>query len=136
MPARGRLPSSHTAVAIALLVGGVAFAPGRAAADCGDYVRIAGRPMAGHDTPTPGHADPEMPTPAKPCHGPNCSSNPTTPAPPLTAPVTDPSGSKEWAARFVAAEGADAGTDSLPPITSDAGAVSRPGTIFHPPRGR
>lgn len=136
MSSRGRLPSLRTAVATALLVAGVAFAPGRAAAECGDYVRVDGRPMAGHDPGAPGHADPGWPTPAKPCHGPNCSGNPSTPAPPLTAPVADPSGLKAWAARFVADLGADAGGRSLPPLTSDSGAVSRPGSVFHPPRGR
>lgn len=130
MRALGRLPSLRTVAAAALLTAGVAFAPGRAAAECGDYVRIGNAPMVGHDRP----ADLGMPFPGKPCDGPGCSDRPSTPAPPLSAPVTDPSGSKEWAARFAADLVADAGGRSLLPLTSETGAVSRPGSVFHPPR--
>jgi hypothetical protein len=132
MSVRGRTPALRLVAAAGLLAAGVAFTPGRAAAQCGDYVRIAGQPMAPHDGP--GQADHGLPTPGQPCHGPGCSGAPATPALPVTAPVADPSGSKQWADRFAADPDAAAGGRTLPPITSDDGAVSRPASIFHPPR--
>ncbi|MBX9579418.1 MAG: hypothetical protein K2X87_03845 [Gemmataceae bacterium] len=132
MPVRGRTPVLRLVAAAGLLAAGLAFTPGRAAAECGDYVRIAGQPMAPHGGP--GQADHGQPTPGKPCHGPGCSGHQTTPVP-VTAPVTGPGGSKEWAARFGADLDAAATGRTLPPLTSEDGSVSRPASIFHPPRG-
>src|SRR5581483_12182218 len=71
------------------LVAVACFSPGRAAAECGDYVTILNGPaVSGH------HAMPEGgPAPAKPpCHGPNCSGSPVREPAPL-APVV-PAGSQ------------------------------------------
>jgi hypothetical protein len=133
MPVRGRTPILRWVAAAGLLAAGVAFTPGRAAAECGDYVRIDGRLLAPHDRP--GQADHGLPLPGKPCHGPGCSGAPAAPSLPVTAPVADPTGSKQWADRFAADLDAAAGGRPLPPLTSDDGPVSRPGSIFHPPRG-
>ncbi|MBX9627975.1 MAG: hypothetical protein K2X82_29515 [Gemmataceae bacterium] len=121
------MPSLRTVAALALLTAGVAFAPGRAAAQCGDYVRIGGASTAGHD-----QHDPGVPTPDKPCHGPGCSGHPATPVVPVTAPGAG--GSPEWAARLTADLAPAASRLETLPLTSETGAVSRPGSIFHPPR--
>ncbi len=96
---------------------------GRAAADCGDYVRVIG--PDGTAQPMPGH-DPQ------PCRGPFChggpkAPNPTPPAP--TSLVPDPKGLMS---------DAGGGPDNNAATRFDrepAGSPVRQSTsIFHPPR--
>lgn len=124
------LPSVRLVVAAGLLAAGVACLPGRAAAQCGDHVLIAGQPIADH----PSHPDSSPALPKKPCHGPNCSSNPTTPTVPPTAPSDGRGSAERWAAGFLAAIASDASSQTLPPLTSDAGTVRRPDPLLDPPR--
>ena len=116
-------------IALAVLAA-AACSPGRAAAECGDYVHIV------KDDPvkasTPGHGEPIAPRP--PCHGPGCSEKPATPVLPLTAPVTDTEGPKELAARTPGDADPAAGPGWVVPV-EPAGRPSRiPNPIFHPPR--
>jgi len=115
------------AVALAMLVG-VAFAPTRAAAGCGDYDMPAHPPALEKLLAKPG------PEPVKPrCHGPNCSNLPAVPAPLPKTPVPIPAGDD---------------FTSLPSDTPDSAVASRPRpadhadrsptrvatVIYHPPR--
>ena len=121
-----------TATAL-LLAAGFFVSPGRAHADCGDYVTIAGQPSAHHEMPAPGDAH-QGDTPRKPCNGPNCSKKQDAPAAPLRAPAPPTGDTKPVATNH----GAD-----LPPtadrggwvIPSDSGLpISISTSVFHPPR--
>jgi hypothetical protein len=114
-----------------LRTAGVALVPavvvlccaGRAAAECGDYVRVLG--PDGAVQPMPGH-DPQ------PCHGPFChgtpkAPNPVPPAPPSPAP--DPKGLASDAGR-----GPDNPATTRFDVESDGSPVRVSRSIFHPPR--
>jgi hypothetical protein len=124
----------RTAVRVAggglLLAAAMLFAPGRAAAECGDYVTILSDGPGG----TPGEHGPAHHGPAKPCHGPGCSSTPGPSDHPLTAPETEPVGPKGWANRS-AGDAAEAGGPGRKFTLTPAGrTVHRPQSVFHPPR--
>ena len=116
-----------------LLAGGFFVSPGRASADCGDYVTIAGQPSAHHAMPP---ADDTKPTdsPRRPCNGPNCSKRQDSPITPSRAPVTPTGETKSLEVRI----GADLPPDSdggwrlLDATSAQPIRMSR--SIFHPPR--
>ena len=123
-------------VATGLLVAlGVGVTPGRAAAECGDYVTVLGEQVS-HGSPQPdadrSHGMPARPD--RPCHGPNCSSNPTTPAVPVSPPVTSPSDSKNLVAGLVGDRDDFPGAGWSLSLTSEGRVVRHPRSIFHPPR--
>jgi hypothetical protein len=123
---RAVVRSAGIAFAIAA---GVALAPSRASAACGDYVHVAKDGAEANDPSRLGESD--MP---RPCHGPGCSSQPTPPILPLTAPVTAPAGAKELAAR-AAGDTNDHGGSARHLIPEAIGSAVRTSTpIFHPPR--
>ena len=112
----------RTLVTAILVVGGLALLPGKAVATCGSYVVLENAHPAPQDRP------PQR------CDGPECSRAPSTPALPLTAPVSERSSSEQ----------------SSIPSETDAEDCFRPGwatfqtaadqpvhlpsAIFHPPR--
>ena len=125
--------SAGVAVAIAVAV---LCAPGRAAATCGDYLHVGGdQPAADVNKPAGDHGSQhQQNTPRPPCDGPSCSGKSGTPVAPLSAPVTDPGASKQWAARGGAEADGGGGTRWSAPISSDSSPIHVPGSIFHPPR--
>jgi hypothetical protein len=100
---------------------------GRAAAECGDYVRILG--PDGTAQPMPGHE----PKPAdQPCHGPFCHGGPKAPNPVPPAPVSpipDPKG-------LVSDAGGGPDDDAATRFDREPGGspVRQSTSIFHPPR--
>lgn len=117
----------QSVVVACAIVAAVVLSPGRAAAECGDYVHIA-------TAQSPSGSAPQNP-PHQPCTGPGCSDRPTAPLVPPAAPVTGPSESQEWA---MALPGdADRGGDRgwAIPSTLASLPVHFPDSIFHPPRG-
>jgi len=124
-------PSAFRLVAAVLAVAGVAFAPGKAAAACGDYVTVHGR-SADHAPPTATHDAPVLPR--TPCHGPGCSERPAAPVSPPVAPVSVPASPKGLAARTVIESDPDCHPGGVIPVTSESGTVRTSSAIFHPPR--
>lgn len=130
----------HTWRAALPLVAVVLLSPGRATAECGDYVTIRNAPAGSvHHVPSDApNAVPvaETPTPAKrPCHGPNCSGSPVREAPPM-APVA-PAGprAKELVRLLDFIHGPDTDPGSgFDRDTTSPRPVSRADAIFHPPR--
>jgi hypothetical protein len=112
-----------TALAVAVVV---ALAPGRAAAECGDYVHILNDRS---DAPPAGAPE----SPRKPCHGPGCSNQPASPVP-LSAPAAPPADPKEGAARATDSPRDDDRTGWHLPSSPDAVPEHVPQPIFHPPR--
>ena len=100
---------------------------GRTDAGCGDHVRIVGPdgtlgPPAGH------HSIPSD----RPCQGPECTGGPKAPAPVPpgpTSPMTEVKGVVGGAGDPGRSPGA-----RRPASDADASPVSRPTSIFHPPR--
>src|SRR5262249_7360654 len=91
----------------ALLLAAVAFlTPGRAMAECGDYLTLgskAGRQHAEHQaTPTGAATETtqQSPAPSKPCSGPNCSNAPVRESPPIP-PAPSVTGQAKEAARLL-----------------------------------
>jgi hypothetical protein len=116
--------------AIALLAASI-FSPGRAFAECGDYVMVGGKhaPMASHNETGPVG----IPSPAPcPCHGPGCSRQPQAPIlPPAPAPTVTPT---EWACLVASVQD---GSVAIGRVTDQATAIipmGCVGSIFHPPR--
>jgi len=110
-----------------LVAGGIASAPAKATAACGDYVVIASHDGASAQGPS----DPALPR--LPCHGPGCSNRPIEPEQPLTAPITVSTQAKDCSARMPdAIPRRDSG--SVIPLTSDGLTVHISSAIFHPPR--
>src|SRR5437899_8477761 len=105
MPTRPT-PWLRFVTAAVLLAGGIALAPAKAAAACGDYVVIASHDGASAQGPS----DPALPR--LPCHGPGCSNRPIEPEQPLTAPITVSTQAKDCSARM---------PDAVPP--RDSGCV-------------
>ncbi|QEL13527.1 hypothetical protein [Limnoglobus roseus] len=102
--------------------------PGRAAAECGNYVIILNGPAAAAPTATPDH-----PAPPLPCSGPNCSRKPEQHAPlPVPVAPTGPQGKDVTPA---------AGTVEpahRPVVRAEYSLSARPirraTAIFHPPQ--
>lgn len=96
---------------------------GRAAAECGDYVRVLG--PDGTVQPMPGHE-------SKPCHGPFCHGTPKAPNPvprAPTSPAPDPKGLVGDAD-----EGPEIATATRVAIEPGGLPARHPSNIFHPPR--
>jgi hypothetical protein len=111
-----RLPA---VAAIVLLA--AAFAPGKAHAECGDYVMVGKHAADGMSS-----------KPAVPCHGPHCSQRSNMP---LVPPAPPPSAAPvDWAA-FIARlhVPTDSGRDFLRGDIS-AYPIRLTDSIFHPPR--
>src|SRR5262245_49863538 len=74
--------------AVLALLAAMLFSPGKAQAECGDYLMGGGHAAKmAHDTPT----KPSVPCP---CKGPQCSQQPIAPfVPPAPAPTVNPA---EW----------------------------------------
>src|SRR5262245_34061869 len=127
---------------VALLLAVACLTPGRASAECGDYVTILNGPGASAHQPMPGANDgatpnhENTPSPVKPpCHGPNCSSTPDLPFPPL-APIA-PVGTqvKELTGHLHPATEADAGPGrAFDRDTTSARPIRRASSVFHPPQ--
>lgn len=113
--------------------------PGKATAECGDYITIL-KPS----TVSLNHITPTIPepisnrvgnqSPDKPCHGPNCSSTPTQNHPPL-APIT-PVGSqiKELTHTLIPRDGESTPARSFNRDCISPQPIHRTSSIFHPPR--
>lgn len=125
MPAAPPVPVPRAAAAALAAVVVVGLAPARAAAACGDYVHVAGKPTADHPPPAP-----------NPCDGPACSGHPAAPQPVSTAPAGDTSRGHEWAATTPAEPTPAGGRSRLAPRAAAGAPLGVPQPIFHPPRGR
>ncbi len=120
-------PYIHRRVGILLIAMLVVIATaGRATAGCGDYVIVLQQ-----DDET----DAEMPTPEKPpCHGPNCSADPTNSVPvPVAYGSNRPTNTKDLSTAFTVS------TPTAPPVVVSFEIVSaRPldsvSFTFRPPR--
>jgi hypothetical protein len=122
------VPIRLAAVAV-LTAAGVAAAPGRADAGCGDYVTVAA------DTPDHRADAPDGSNPLAPCRSPGCSSRPTPPDVPLTAPTTAPTGPDQWAdALGRTGDHAPHPAAGRTPPADPGRPVHFPRPIFHPPR--
>ena len=128
--------------AVLLLVAAMSLNPGRACAECGNYITIHNPASETHLAPSmlPTHdrlALNELgnSTPSKlPCRGPNCSSIPVRESPPLAPVIPFSSHIKKlvqcpaWADDEAARSSSFACDDtSLPPSY-------RASSVFHPPR--
>jgi hypothetical protein len=121
---------------VALLLVVVACStPARAAAECGDYVTILNSSQNASHTTSVANPNPEQ-MPAKPCHGPNCSSSPAREFPPVPpAPSTSTNSVKESARNAAGTDDAVAALGS--PFDRDLTSphpIRRASSIFHPPR--
>src|SRR5262245_54744604 len=108
----------------AVAVAALAFAPGRARAECGDYL-MARHVAKAADSPT------KSPVPC-PCKGPQCSQRHDLPIlPPAPPPSVAPA---EWAKIFtkLTAPSDSGGSFLLDPLASHP--IDRSDPIFHPPR--
>src|SRR5438046_1942593 len=114
------LPLPAVAVLAALV-----FAPGRARAECGDYL------MSGHAAKVSDNSPAKSPVPC-PCKGPQCSQRSNLPLlPPAPPPSVAPA---EWATIFTNLTTAiDAGRRFLRESLASH-PIDRPDPIFHPPR--
>ena len=120
------------AVALVLLASGDGFAPGAAAASCGDYVTVGEATVSGgHDGRT-GVVAEAPPAAPRPYSGPRCSGRTPDRVPPPAAPQINPVRSVAW----LGGAGPDVGGPSagLPLPASTGIPISRPRVIFHPPR--
>lgn len=120
-----------------LLVAVACFSPGRASAECGDYVTILNAPANHpHAAPQPEHHPAtEPPAPVKPpCHGPNCSGAPNRELPPL-APVATTAPAVKDLARLLGPIDPDSHVRGrFERDHSSPRPVRRPSDVFHPPR--
>jgi hypothetical protein len=110
--------------AVAVLAA-LAFAPGTAKAECGDYL------MSRHAAKITDESPAKPPVPC-PCKGPQCSQRPDLPLlPPAPPPSVAPA---EWATIFTKlVASANDGRDFL--LDSNASdPIHRTDPIFHPPR--
>src|SRR5262245_47042971 len=120
-----------------LLAAAACLTPGRASAECGDYVTIRNGPAdpAHHATTRDATPQPDQAPARPPCHGPNCSSAPArdpSPLPPVAPTGLQP---KELTQHPAAAADPDAGPGSaLDRDPSSARPVRRASSVFHPPR--
>jgi hypothetical protein len=107
--------------------------PGRAAAECGDYVTVLNDQATNvrHAMPAPVGAPA---SPKAPCSGPNCSRLPDRHAPlPAPAPVSVPHG-KELAHVLGLLDPPDLAASSRTSAYISSRPISRATSIFHPPR--
>lgn len=120
-----RLPL-HVVTTAVLVVGWLTFAPGRAAAECGDHVTVAGQPAHADREPSP-----ELP---RPCHGPNCSTRPAVPLPPVTVPLTEQTSPNDPATAPTETAGGSHRGEWIAFETTPRPSSRLPAPIYHPPR--
>jgi hypothetical protein len=122
-----RLACQVGRVAVPLLLLFLA-APSRAGATCGDYLTVHHPTKPTHEAPN----NPGMPSPAKPCDGPNCSRGGSLPL--LPVPVTSVSGAEQWASLipFVRPSVPDASMTLS--LNSPPPPMRLPNSVFRPPR--
>ena len=114
-------------IALAVLAG-VAFAPGRAAAGCGDYDMSDMPPGVKHLAGDHGS------TPDKPvCHGPNCSKKPIAPAPLPKVPVPVPTGD-DLTGFLIDTQLFSFTSRPFPAEQSARPSIGLTDAIYHPPR--
>jgi hypothetical protein len=119
-----------------LLVAAACASPGRASAECGDYVVVLNGQTLTHSAERPPSTSLTREAPADPkgpCSGPNCSRSPDHPVPPFApAPAPGPHG-KEAAQTLGSDEPAECRSSRLDDFISPR-PVRRAVSIFHPPR--
>jgi hypothetical protein len=129
----------------AMLLAAVALSsPGRASAECGDYITVGGKSAMAHHEPAPdtpattptAQSETRPAAPGKrPCRGPNCSASPAKEFPPVPpAPSAGPQ-AKEHARLPETAR--DSGADPRDPFARDNTSprpIRRATSVFHPPR--
>jgi hypothetical protein len=113
------------------LLAAFVFAPGKAKAECGDYVMVGERHVS-----TANHASAQFPPNSKhvpcPCRGPNCSQLPRVPfAPSSPARVVV---SIEWACVFATASDQSSPENDLAGDGEGLDPIRRAIPIFHPPK--
>ncbi len=111
-------------------------APSAARASCGDYV-VTRAPHSG-DMTAAAHPAADGPlqlsaSPHKPCHGPNCSGNPTVPQP-LSAPTVTPPVPPEWGWLVATPPPAPPGGGTCLAPSASSHPTHLASSIFHPPR--
>jgi len=121
------------------IAGGAAFSPGRAAAECGDYVHIVNgthSPTSAPGLPAtlPPDAGGQPESPRKPCDGTNCSGKPSPPAIPPGVPSAGPSDYKSCAVGTATSPAQMIGTGWGIPVETNEPPIHRGNPIFHPPR--
>ncbi|MFL5341164.1 MAG: hypothetical protein ACJ8F7_13535 [Gemmataceae bacterium] len=121
MPRRSAILRTIVTTGLILFAGAALSA--RAAASCGDYVRVHADQPAGH-TPT-------LPPTKAPCHGPHCSGQP------MHVPVSPPSTSpraEQWGWLGFDLRLPPAGSRMLPLRESDIQLTTHPFRVERPPR--
>lgn len=114
--------------AVAVLAG-AAFAPGRAAAGCGDYDTPDLPPELARLVADHGKA------PAKPaCHGPNCSKPPAAPVSLPNGPVRLPTGGDDLTCPPADAPRVATSSRAHPADHVDGSPARLAAAIYHPPR--
>jgi hypothetical protein len=121
-----RLPVTALLLAVGFFV-----SPGRASAECGDYVTIAGQPSAHHAMPQA--PDDGRPGDA-PCNGPNCSKRKDSPVAPVRAPATPTGETKPIGVTVGADLPPDADGGAWLTLSTSVRPVRTSTSIFHPPR--
>lgn len=117
-----------------LLAVGIAFTPGRARAECGDYITIHNAAPGSHHSQTT-HNNLGERTPFKlPCHGPNCSRSPERQSPPFAPPVVVGSPVKEQAQHVTAIDNDGTSSSSFARDNTSFRPIDRASSVFHPPR--
>jgi hypothetical protein len=127
------LPRTAHGFGIALAIAASAvLSPGRAAAECGDYVHIVTNTHTSAPMPPDSDSDPKAPR--KPCDGPDCSGNPSPPVIPAGAPATWSTDSNNWVVGVVAVATQLIGPGWWIPRLPTKLPIDRENPIFHPPR--
>lgn len=132
--------------AVLLLASWLGFTPGRAVAECGDYITIRNAPPGSthHNSTRTGDTQTnnqplsdglEIPSPNKrPCHGPNCSSSPVRDHPPVAPIVPISTRMKESAQPLPSVQDESTTGSSFDRDRSSPHPIHRASSVFHPPR--
>jgi hypothetical protein len=126
--------------AILLLVAGMSLTPGRAAAECGDYLIIRNSADDKHRSSSITSInritlnDFAKPTPVKlPCRGPNCSSSPARDNPVAPAIAVNIN-VKDVVQHSPQLDDETASNSTFPPDKTIHFPIHRTSSVFHPPR--
>ena len=128
--------------AVLLLVAAMSLNPGRASAECGDYITIhnpvpdAHRNLSmppTHDRLAPNEFGDSMPS-KFPCRGPNCSSMPVRDSPPLAPVISFSSHVKELVQSPALEDDEASRGSSFARDDTSLPAIYRAYSVFHPPR--
>jgi hypothetical protein len=120
---------------------GMLFAPSRASAECGDYIKILNHktdskhsPAAfGSEFPIANDLNNNSPIKA-PCHGPNCSNAPVRDFPPSAPSVPVSSSIKEMTEQIAIKFEVSSTPDKFERDHSSQRPIYRAFSVFHPPR--